>query len=235
MQTLDRSMTVAQIVATHPTCARVFQNHRIDFCCRGGVSVEEACRSQGVDAQAVYAELERVIDEGRGGEDRDFAAMTSSALIAYIVERHHAYLRRAIPWIAQMASKVARVHGAHNPKLPDLHATYGDLVNLLLDHLDHEEQVLFPALLSNAGAREVVARELHEMHRDHLVVGEMLQRIRALSDDFTVPEWGCGSYRALLGELEKMEEDILRHVHLENHVLMPRHQPPEGADAGHHH
>jgi regulator of cell morphogenesis and NO signaling len=36
------------------------------------------------------------------------------------------------------------------------------------------------------------------------------------------PEWACTSYRTLLSELAALEGDVLRHVHLENHVLMPR-------------
>jgi len=57
---------------------------------------------------------------------------------------------------------------------------------------------------------------------DHLAVGGMLARLRTLANGFTTPEWGCNSYRVLMAELEALEGDVLRHVHLENHVLMPR-------------
>ena len=60
------------------------------------------------------------------------------------------------------------------------------------------------------------------MREEHLAVGAMLGRMRSLADDFTTPAWGCNSYRALMTELEALEADVLRHVHLENHVLMPR-------------
>jgi regulator of cell morphogenesis and NO signaling len=53
----------------------------------------------------------------------------------------------------------------------------------------------------------------------------MLARMRELADGFRTPEWGCNSYRVLMAELEALEGDILRHVHLENHVLMPRFAP----------
>jgi regulator of cell morphogenesis and NO signaling len=68
----------------------------------------------------------------------------------------------------------------------------------------------------------VVARELGRMHEDHLAVGELLGRIRELSDGFATPEWGCNTYRVLMAELEALEADILRHVHIENHILAPR-------------
>jgi regulator of cell morphogenesis and NO signaling len=60
------------------------------------------------------------------------------------------------------------------------------------------------------------------MSTEHQQVGVLLGRIRFLADDFGVPDWGCGTYRACMRELEAMEGDILRHVHIENHVLLPR-------------
>ena len=44
------------------------------------------------------------------------------------------------------------------------------------------------------------------------------------------PEWGCSSYRVLMSELEALEGDVLRHVHLENHVLMPRFVTARGVE-----
>jgi regulator of cell morphogenesis and NO signaling len=53
-------------------------------------------------------------------------------------------------------------------------------------------------------------------------VGDLLGTIRKLTAGFTIPEWGCNTYRVLMAELEALEADILRHVHLETHVLAPR-------------
>jgi regulator of cell morphogenesis and NO signaling len=53
-------------------------------------------------------------------------------------------------------------------------------------------------------------------------VGTKLAQIRALADDFTTPDWGCNSYRAPMSELGNLEANVLQHVHVENHVLMPR-------------
>ena len=53
-------------------------------------------------------------------------------------------------------------------------------------------------------------------------VGALLEQIRDVTEGFEMPGWACTSYRTLFSELEQMEGDIHRHVHLENHVLMPR-------------
>ncbi len=221
MPHLDRTATVAQIVVQHAVAARVFQRHRIDFCCHGDVTVPEACRERKLDPEAVYAELEAALPAGDDGAE-DPRTLSTTALVARIVDRHHGYLRRTLPFIAPLAAKVARVHGEHNPKLGPLHDAFTRLADALLPHVDDEEAVLFPALLARTPDAAVVRRELALMVEDHLAVARLLARIRDLSDGFTTPEWGCNSYRVYMTELAALEEDVLRHVHLENHVLMPR-------------
>jgi regulator of cell morphogenesis and NO signaling len=229
MPAIDRNATVAEIVTAHAVTARIFQKHRIDFCCHGDVSVAEACRPRALDPEAVFAELDAALPQTDG--DDDPRALSSFALVARIVDRHHAYLRRTLPFLEPLAHKVASVHGDHNPRLFGVRDAFLELAAALEPHLDHEEAVLFPALLSPAPDREILRRELDGMMSDHLQVGALLERIRSLSEGFTVPEWGCRSYRVLMSELETLEADVLRHVHLENHVLMPRFAGRTAAEA----
>jgi regulator of cell morphogenesis and NO signaling len=222
MPQLDRSATVAQLVSDHPVAARVFQRLQIDFCCHGDVTVPEACEGR-LDPEAVFAELEAALPaSGEASLETDPRSLPNPALVAHIIEHHHAYLRRALPFVAPLADKVARVHGAHNGKLAELRRTLLELADALEPHLDGEEEVLFPALVSRTPDLAVVRRELASMHEDHLAVGKLLSRLRAAADGYVTPEWGCSSYRVLMSELEQLEGDVLRHVHLENHVLMPR-------------
>lgn len=220
---MAKGTTIAEIVLEHPECAKVFQDHRVDFCCRGAMSLDEACSTKGLDPAALCAALDRAVEaRGRDGAARDFRALPLPALVQHIVDKHHGYLRDAMPWVGTMAAKVARVHGEHNPKLVELDAAYRELVAALTPHLDEEERELFPAILSGSPDRALLERELGGMKTEHFAVGALLERIRTAAEDFSVPAWGCGTYRALFAELETMEGDVLRHVHLENHVLAPR-------------
>lgn len=221
MTSIDRTATVAQIVTEHAITARVFQRHGIDFCCRGGVTVEEACRDRAIEPGAVWAELEAAIPGDRASAE-DPRRLSTPELIELIVDRHHGYLRRALPFVVPLAVKVAEVHGEKNGQLAELRLVVAEIADALDPHLDQEEQVLFPALVAPEPDAALIRSELASMHDDHLAVGTLLARMRELSGGFTVPEWGCRSYRVLMAELEALEGDVLRHVHLENHVLMPR-------------
>ncbi len=219
---LDRSQTVARIVLDHSECAPIFQKNRIDYCCRGGVSLTEACASQGLDPDALATELERAIGARSGGDEADPRALSTAGLVGHIVSKHHQYLREAMPFLAPLSAKVRRVHGEHDGRLLELDDVVKALFAALEPHLDEEEQTLFPELTKRAPDRALVARELGAMQQEHLEVGALLGRMRAITADFTTPEWACNSYRTLFSELERLEGDVLRHVHLENHVLMPR-------------
>jgi regulator of cell morphogenesis and NO signaling len=219
---IDPQTPLAQIVLAQPATAAVLQRHGLDFCCRGEVPLGEACAARGLDGAAVAAELAAAAAERAAAPERDPRALTTEALVAHIVERHHGYLRRALPALRPLADKVARVHGPHNGKLLALAPAFARLADALEPHLVQEEEVLFPALTAAVVDRAVVERELASMHEDHLAVGTQLAELRALADGYTTPEWGCTSYRTLMAELDALEADVLRHVHLENHVLMPR-------------
>jgi regulator of cell morphogenesis and NO signaling len=222
MSSLNRSATVAEIVTEYSAAARVFQKHRIDFCCHGGVTVSEACRERPLDPEVVFAELEAALADRGGATAEDPRMLSTAALIARIVERHHGYLRRQLPFLDPLLAKIVRVHGDRNPKLAELHAVFRELVDAIEPHLDQEEEILFPALVAVPPDLQLVRRELEGMHVDHIAVGALLARVRSAADGFVTPEWGCNTYRVVMNELEALEGDVLRHVHLENHVLMPR-------------
>jgi regulator of cell morphogenesis and NO signaling len=222
MPRLDHASIVAQIVTNHPATARVFQKNGIDYCCHGDVSLSEASRERRLDPDALIKELEAVLATPDAAAEESPTTLSTPALIARIVDRHHGYLRRALPYIAPIADKVARVHGERNSKLRRLSDTFHGLSKSLLPHLDDEEGVLFPALTARTQDPQVVKQEIGRMHDDHLVVGGLLAEMRSLTADYSTPEWGCNTYRVLMAELDALEADILRHVHLENHVLTPR-------------
>ena len=47
-------------------------------------------------------------------------------------------------------------------------------------------------------------------------------QIRKVTGDYSLPEDACPTFRALYEELERMEEDLHQHIHLENNILFPR-------------
>jgi regulator of cell morphogenesis and NO signaling len=228
---LDLQQTVANLVLDHSETAAVFQRHRIDFCCRGGISIAAAAVEKGLTAEALARELSDEIAARQGGaRSLDPRELSTPRLVAYIISKHHEYLRQALPFVRGLAAKVSRVHGDHNPKLRELDTAVAKLCDALIAHIDDEEQLLFPTLTAptTAATTKPFAAApglLASMLSEHLAVAALLDAIRTASENFTLPDWACNSYRTLFAELEQVERDTFAHVHIENHVLQPRFMP----------
>jgi len=218
---LDPRTPVATLVLDHSECAAVLARHRIDYCCKGKQALAVACRYQGLEVQAVIAELETAIARRRAGKgETDPRALSTRDVITRLIAPHHQYLHRAMPFIQGLAKKVARVHGDREPSLHEVARLVEQFVASMTPHLAEEEGKLFPALI-NARIADVVPM-LRDMRREHEQVGELLASLHRAAADYHPPEWACTSYRTLMAELEVLEADTLAHVHLENHVLLPR-------------
>lgn len=152
----------------------------------------------------------------------DPSRLSGAALVERIVEQHHRYARRALPYVVALLGKVTARHRAGNAKLAALCEAGEELADALDSCLDDEERDLFPALLAGAPAGEGVRRDLDGMYRRHRELRLLLARIRWLADDFAVPACGGQSYRVLMEELEALEANLLEHIHLERVLFGPR-------------
>jgi regulator of cell morphogenesis and NO signaling len=229
MLTLDLNTTVGRLVAERPDRARVFERLGIDYCCGGRMPLAWACRAKGLDAGSVVRALEDCDGRAREAETDDYVPTTMGELVGFIVATHHAYLRRELPRLEELAEKVADAHGARHSELAQLRDVFGALKDCLEAHLEEEERVLFPmikrleARASRPGLLDVggIQGTIAALEREHDDAGFALARIRALTGGFSVPAGACASYRMLLAGLAELETDMHHHVHRENNILFP--------------
>jgi regulator of cell morphogenesis and NO signaling len=216
--------TVGEIVAENPSQARVFQAFGIDFCCQGGRTLREACTLKGIGLESVIEQLETAGAEKTAPENNP-ALLPPVELIQHIVDKHHAYLRAELPRIDAMSERVAKVHGGHTPSLVEVFHIFRAMAEELEGHMMKEEQILFPAIQTLcAGGASVMPLDgpVACMLQEHDDAGEALARMRELTHGFTPPPEACNTYRALFAGLAELEEDLHRHIHLENAVLFPQ-------------
>ncbi|MEZ6131252.1 MAG: iron-sulfur cluster repair di-iron protein [Planctomycetaceae bacterium] len=227
--TMTLTDKVGDWVATHPATSRVFEQHRIDYCCGGERSLEEACWSAEVDVQAVFVELNDVLSRGQSDDDIDFTSLSLADMCDQIDSTHHQYLRSELPRLTQLVEKVVSVHGDQHAWLTQLAESFRQLREELVPHMMKEEQILFPAIRTIEQTRSVPAFQfgsvdnpIRMMEHEHDAAGQALKTIRETSSDFKLPEGGCNTFRAMLDGLHELESDLHRHIHKENNVLFPR-------------
>ena len=52
--------------------------------------------------------------------------------------------------------------------------------------------------------------------------GNLMAEIRKLSQAYAPPAGACPTFRAFYAGLREFEQDLHRHIHLENNILFPR-------------
>lgn len=226
------SDTIGEMVVKDYRKAQVFKKLGIDFCCGGKKTVEEVCRTKGLDVERVKAELDAVSGEAEQNGN-NFDNWNLDFLADYIVNTHHDYVRTNVPFITELASKVASVHGKQHPELVKVADIFNRLGKDLRLHLVKEETIVFPfikGLLLNektgknspAKAFDSIQTPTQMMELEHEQAGDDLAEIRNLTRDYTLPEDACTSYTVLFKKLQQFENDLFNHVHLENNILFPK-------------
>ena len=166
-----------------------------------------------------------------------------TALVRFILDTHHVTTREAIATLPPLATKVRGRHGEEHPGTRSVEELVYKLAGDLAPHLQKEEQILFPyieALDRAAGEGGgpaascfgTVRNPIRMMRTEHETAVGILSELRAVTAGYTLPADACASFADLYAGLTRLEDDLHRHIHLENDVLFPRAIELEAARPG---
>jgi regulator of cell morphogenesis and NO signaling len=232
MQNLS-AKTVREIALEMPITTKVFEEFKIDYCCGGRKPLLEACQNVGANPELVMQKIEDVIGSNEYKGFEWLAESTLTELIAYILETHHTFTRDEIFNLTPLMAKVSDRHGENHQELLELEKVFYELCDDLGPHLYKEEQVLFPYIEKLERAKTnstsvpfscfgTVNNPIRMMMMEHDTAGDLLRKMREITNDYILPEGACMSYTALFTRLEAFEKDLHQHIHLENNLLFPK-------------
>lgn len=220
MTTIDPQMTLSDLVTTRPGLARELERLDLDYCCHGKRSLADAADAAGLALDDVVTALDRV---DAPVEASDWVELDLAHLAQHVCDKHHAYLWQELPRLSMLTEKIAEVHGAHHPELHEVATIYAALRVAFEPHLRREEIRIFPAIGRVAERPDdELPTLIGRLVDEHEAVGEMFEKLRALTDGYAVPADGCNAYRMTMEGLAELEADTFLHVHKENNVLFPR-------------
>jgi len=239
--TTTSEQTLASIVTQHHQTVPVLEKYNLDFCCKGKRTLAQACTEKGLSLEEVMRELEASADTGKKGS-MPFSEMTAEQLIGHILIHHHFYLKQTMPIIAEHLGKVAAKHGERFPYMVEVLQLFQHLKNEMTLHMQKEEMILFPRTKEVEALyhfkqqkkldRNYISGPVEVMEQEHDEAGEIMSRIRELTGNYTPPGEACTTFKVALSELKEFEEDLHRHVHLENNILFPLAEKMLGEVAG---
>ncbi|WP_225036742.1 iron-sulfur cluster repair di-iron protein [Winogradskyella sp. SM1960] len=233
MEVLEKNTKkeIGQYVAEDFRTAAIFSKHKIDFCCQGNRTVEEACDKKGIDSNQLIEELNRVLNS-KGGETIDYKSWPLDLLAEYIEKKHHRYVEEKIPVLRQFLDKLCKVHGSRHPELFKINELFVASAGELASHMKKEELILFPfikkmvkAKIENGAVQSpqfgTVENPIAMMMEEHDNEGARFREIDALTNNYNPPADACNTYKVTFAMLEEFEKDLHLHIHLENNILFP--------------
>jgi len=224
--------TIGQMVAEDYRIAQVFKNHKIDFCCKGNQNIEEVSEKYDLDVDVLLGEIDEVKQQ-INNDNADFKSWPLDLLTDYIEKKHHRYVGEKIPILKQYLAKLCKVHGKIHPELLEIDQHFNASAGELTMHMKKEELMLFPwvrKMVKTEHQNEslnrphfgTVKNPIAMMMQEHENEGERFRLIAELSDDYNPPADGCSTYRVAFSLLKEFEEDLHKHIHLENNILFPK-------------
>lgn len=224
--------SIGQIVAEDYRTSQVFEKHNIDFCCNGGRSLQEVAAEKNLSVESLTDEIFK-LQEDKSEGNIDFDSWPLDLLTDYIVKKHHRYSEKQIPVIKPYLDKICKVHGGHHPELFEIQKIFDGIVGEVAAHMKKEEIILFPFIKKMVEAKEnntpynnpsgkSVGNPVEMLTHEHDSQGDAFKRIAELSNNYTNPPDGCNTYRVTLGLLQEFQQDLHKHIHLENNILFPK-------------
>ncbi|MGL2988381.1 iron-sulfur cluster repair di-iron protein [Flavobacterium sp. RSSA_27] len=230
MNTIENT-TIGEFVAKDFRTAAVFSKFGIDFCCKGNRTIEEASEKKGADSQTILAEIKTVL-ESKTDNSIDFKSWPLDLLADYIEKTHHRYVVEKTQVLLPFLNKLCKVHGAHHPELFEINKLFIGCSEELAQHMKKEELVLFPFIkkMVQATLTDELIQQPHfgtvenpiaMMMHEHDAEGERFRKIAALTSNYTPPADACNTYKVTFAMLQEFEQDLHKHIHLENNILFP--------------
>jgi len=228
MKNLEEA-TLKSIALDHFEFIPILEKYSLDFCCRGKKTLKEACIENDISLETILAEINEAGVPIKA--QMPFTEMSAEQLISYILIHHHFYVKNSIPTILNHLEKVVSKHGERYPNMVKVLSLFNAVSDELMPHMQKEEQILFPRikLIFGADAEAIAAQNvigfidgpISVMEIEHENAGDLLFEIRRITDHYNAPETACTTHRVCLDELKAFEEDLHKHVHIENNILFP--------------
>lgn len=154
----------------------------------------------------------------------NFSEMPLEKLGIYVMDIQHPYLKKALTTFMLCSSKIIETNKKETEELSEVLLKLG---NLIEQHLTWEEQTFFPALRlkikrGQHAEQDDISDLISKIRSNHYAITKLINKNRLMSNNY-VPHQGASSQLKLCyAQLFDFEQDILKHIFLEEDILFPK-------------
>ena len=171
-------------------------------------------------------------DDAARATGRNWEKESLTALVRFILETHHVFTLRAVVSVPPLATQVRCLYDQKLPGTRRVESLVHHLAGDLAPHMQKEEQILFPYIESldavagrgigpTASCFGSVRAPIRMMLSEHEAAEGILEELRDATNGYAPPPVADGAFRSLYAGLKQLEDDLHRHIRLENDILFP--------------
>lgn len=228
---ITKDISLKDLVKNYPQTIEVLNTLSIDFCCGGDDTIEVAVNSNNQDLEETLALLEKKAEEPMKDSEsqlisiENFKNLSINEMIDSLKMTHHKYERELMLELDELINTILLVHYEnHKDQLVIIHNLFATLKMELEEHFAKEEQLIFKIMKENKNPSSEIIAFIDEVESEHDVAGDILKKLKVVTNNFKAPSDGCYTYNKTFETLETFVNDVFVHVFKENSILFPEYR-----------
>jgi regulator of cell morphogenesis and NO signaling len=223
---------IGDLVEENYQYASVLYNFGIHFYESPHQTLEDICRSKGLNLPVVVAKLENLYKKSEVRE-LSFNAYPIKLVVAYLKHTHHLFIRHKLPYMLRLIQS-ANPKSFYNRQIAeDLQLVFPLFAYDFISHIHHEEDTLFAYIdtldMASKGLKSLSSvyyqMERHSIHQfavAHQCEDDEMDGIRTITSAYYLPQDASLHMRVIYAELQAFEEELSLHAGMEDEILMPK-------------
>ncbi len=219
MKLINDTTCLSDFVEENESSSKILTKYGLDFCCDGEKSLLTACKDAGINCEFILQEIITSNDENECAHN--WSQESNKEVIKHILDNFHEPLRLSLVELEELFYKI--LQETNKEVVSVLTAIFSEfhlLASELREHMNKEEQILFPWILEGTRAKPLGPMEC--MRLEHRNTIEVLNVISTAIKNHQLPEGSSQSWRLLYERLELLDNELRLHIHLENNILFAR-------------
>lgn len=221
---------IADIVIDNINTSKIFKKYNIDYCIEGKKNLSTICKKRNIDIQKITDDLSAV--NSNIYYLQDYNSWELNFLIHFLSDIHHDYKEENILLLKEYAHKVAHAYTNEYKELKEINSLIQDISEEILEHMKNEETILFPYLKELLKLKEAKVKtktselpkvkSIDDFEDEHFKIRRVFNKIAQLTQNYTVPKNVCNAFKLLYTRLQKFDNELQDHIHIENNILFPK-------------
>jgi regulator of cell morphogenesis and NO signaling len=223
---------ILDLVEQNTACAAVLHTFGLPFYQYPNRILKDVCQSRGLNPAVVAKHLE---------EASYIAPIPSRALpdydvdvvIAYLKRSHGIFIRKQLPYMADLVAHIAPEHFNNVELAKDLKFVFPLFVEDFIHHIHEEEDTVFAyiaRLWQSVNERRHFGRLFFDMKKHsvqafadgHLEEDDEMRGIREMTDNYSINAHTSIYTKVIYKELQWFEAVLCSHAAIENDILVPK-------------